>query len=323
MNKKIIIIGFFIFVFIFILNSFYFFKRECYKVDLKKRYVENNVTNSFNLLIKQSIEKKQDYYKKGDKVLLKIEVINPELFNVNNVVLNINNSGVSFLPGEGYTLDENRKIKINFIKARETFIVYGIYNVKSNDIKSITSEISIKTADSVNNLILAKNENIKSTLTFKVGSAILKIVNKEENNQAKNAVFGLYKDSKCQELVAAGEVFENLDVNSIYYLKEISPPDNCVIYKDILAVLVDSDGKIQLKKYIENENVQYRAINSSIESPTINKEGTAILTLSRTAINILPNLRGQSNLYYVLIGTILIIGSICSYIIYLNRKKEF
>lgn len=346
MNKKLKIFVIFIFCIGMLIFKVYTFKvSNTFKIDLEHKYINNvtkiddsnlnnnsnvytnaindSISSNFTLNIKQSIEKKQDYYKKGEKVLFKIEVTNLENFQVKNIVLNLNESGVEFLPGDNYTLKNKKEIKVNELEANKTFVVYAIYEVKSNDIKNITSKVSITKAETANNLVFNKLDNTVSTLDFKVGCAILKIVNKEEATQAKNAVFGLYKDSACEDLISAGLVFENLEVNSIYYLKEITPPDNCVLYKGILAVQVDNEGKIQLKKYVADQNIQYRAINSSNEVPTINGDGTAILTLSRTAINFLPNLRGQSNLYYVLIGAILIIGSISSYIIFCNRKKVY
>lgn len=299
------------------------FVKVIIKQDKKNMLVENGVEQvmgTFSPIINLSIEQAQEYYKKGDKVLLKVEITNVESFSINNLVLKLNDSGVEFLPNDNYEVNNKKQARIKSIEANQTFTLYGIYKVDSNDIKDITAEVVIIDGRSENKFILDSNLEHKKDITFKVGCAILEVINKEEKTKAKDAVFGLYKDSDCLELISAGLVFENLTPGTIYYLKEITPPKNCTLYKDTLAVIVDDTGKIQLKKYVSSGNIQYRAINSNNEVPITKGDGTAVLTLSRTAINMLPYVRGQSNFYYVLVGALLTITSICFYIYYVRKK---
>ncbi len=318
--KKSYIKLFFIIIIIFLVGftlGNFKLEKNYIKTEAKKYNVNNS--NYISMNIDQNIERVQDYYKKDDKVLIKITLSNTNNIALSDIKLNLVKNGVEFLGGNDYILASKKEVRINNLNAGGSIVIYAIYKVNSNDIKNVISEIEVLIDDYIINV---NNTNTnKANFSFKVGCVILQVVNKEEKTKAQNAVFGLYKDSDCHELVSAGLVFENLDLNTTYYLKEITPPDNCTLYKETLAVIVDDVGKIQLKKYVANDNVQFRSINSTNEVPTIKSDGTAILTLSRTAINLLPNLEGHGNFYYVFIGTILMIGSIGFYIIYFIRKK--
>ncbi len=294
------------------------FKMPDHDIKIYGQWVKENGT--FPLEIYQTIEQMQNNYQKGEEVKIKITVENKNEFPVYDVMIKLNDSGVIFT-------EEQNKIKENIMKipkmnAKEKLELKAEYKVNSNERKKITSTVTIADAKADNDYYLDRQNNYEATTNFITGKVSLKIINQEEEKQIKNALFGLYQDSNCEQLIAKGSTFENLEPEKTYYLKEIQPPEDYTIYKDIIAVHVNENGKIQMRKQINDGSIKYRSLEEDKSSQTKQKDGLTTLTINRTEIAIIPGIKGENNTSYIIVGLIIMISSIGSYVYYITRRRE-
>ncbi len=167
-------------------------------------------------------------------------------------------------------------------------------------------------------IVLLLNQNRRENIYKKVN---LTVINSDSNEKIGNSIFGLYKDQECKNVVALGTKFKELEPNHTYYLKEIKPPTNFILYKDILEVKVNSRGKIEIKKLVNSDtNIQYRDTNS--KKPLISqKANLAVITVPRSAIITFPNIQNRQSLYFRVFGLVIMISSVYFYVYYIKRKE--
>lgn len=245
------------------------------------------------------------YYSQGDKVQFSISVTNTADFPIHDVMLQEQMEGAKFTAGTGYTILNNSHVKIDTIPAGGSVTVLAEYTVGSQAFETISNTVVLTGALAENNYYLDTTKEYKSTITFDVVNTSLEIITKDAKNTIlEGAVFSLYEDRECTDLVKSGLTFDKLMPNTTYYLKETTVPDGYISLNGILEVRISSSGVVSIPNYtIDGDNGRYSVI------------------VYNQKINILPNTGGIGTVPFIVGGIVLMIGAGTGYI-YFTKKKS-
>lgn len=270
----------------------------------------------FSPSIKKEIDGPKKYYSKGDVIRFKITVTNHASFPITDVLLEESLAGASFInfnpptsdteyESGAYTVLNNSHVKIHKIVANSSAVIDAEYTVGDDVSKIFTNTVSITGALADNHYHLDTSKEYKATVDFKVANIALSI-NKldEENNPLLGSEFTLYSDQGLTNEVGTGLKFTGLVPESVYYLVESKVPTGYVKVKGPLVVTVHSDGSISIPNYeISGDAGDYHV-------DIINQK-----------IDILPETGGIGIVPFIVIGSIVIIGSGVGYVMYLKKGR--
>ena len=192
--------------------------------------------------ITQEILNPKDRYTKGDVVQFRITVTNTASFSIKDVILE---NKYPFMSGDGYTLMNDYYVKISSIPASGSVVVYGQYIVEDDTYQKLENVVEIVGAIADNNYILDTTKNYQAKVEFKTGNFIIKINKIDKNNNSlTGAEFAIYTDKDLTNQLATGLVFENLNNNQTYYLKELKAPDGYVLSNHVSEISISKEGDV-------------------------------------------------------------------------------
>ena len=261
---------------------------------------------SFRPSISKRITNTKEYYHEGDEVLFEITVTNNASFAIKEVQVIEQLDNAVFVAGTGYTLKDEKFVVISSIAAEASVKVQAKYIVGNDVYKTYTNTVELGGAIADNNFNLDPDGNYEASISFKVTNLKLE-VNKinEENEVLSGAKFGLYSDSSAANLVSTGMIFENLEPNRTYYLKEIVAPTGYKLESQILEVSVDDTGEITI---------------GDLEVTMVG--GVGKVNIVNRKIDILPQTGKPGIMAYTIIGLVAVGGSIAGYSYYTYRKVK-
>lgn len=221
--------------------------------------------------ISQEITNPKDRYEKGDIVEFQITITNPENYEIKDVMVE---SQYNLVEGDGYELMNEHYVKIPSIPARGSVVIFGRYEVLDNSFQQLENVAEILGAIADNNYVFDTSIEYKAVVEFHTGRLGIS-VNKidKDGNSLSGASFSLYSDSNLTNEVGTGLVFDNLDINTTYYLKEVQAPDGYVLNDDVVSVVIDGEGRASVDGEMLNmvgDNYQIDIINQKqnfINSP--------------------------------------------------------
>ena len=192
-----------------------------------------------------------DYYMIGDSILYKITVNNTSIFDINDVLVSINNEKAYFLDSDDYSILSDHMISIDNIPVGNSMVVYAQYDVSKDDIDVVSSEVEIVGATNTNGSVLG-SENYKDSITFKVMPTI-KVCNK---------VSGYYNKNIFQFIVSSDdyEAWINLNDNECrvlsvipgnYKVKEIIPQEYTITSID--GIISNNNQEFEVKESSTNK----------------------------------------------------------------------
>lgn len=192
--------------------------------------------------ITQEILNPKDRYTKGDVVQFRITVTNTASFSIKDVILE---NKYPFMSGDGYTLMNDYYVKISSIPASGSVVVYGQYIVEDDTYQKLENVVEIVGAIADNNYILDTTKNYQAKVEFRTGNFIIKINKTDKNNNSlTGAEFAIYTDKDLTHQLATGLVFENLNNNQTYYLKELKAPDGYVLSNHVSEISISKEGDV-------------------------------------------------------------------------------
>ena len=218
----------------------------------------------FSPTITQEIINPKDKYEKGDIVEYKITITNTENFPIKDVMLE---NKYTLVPGDGYTLMNDHYVKIPTIPANGSIVVYGQYIVEEDNYQKLENIAEILGAIADNNYTFDTTKDYQAKVEFLVGKINLKVNKIDKNsNTLQGAQFGLYEDKSLTKEVNKGLEFNDLEVDKIYYLKELKAPDGYVLSDYITEIKITKNGKI----IVDNEELSMT--NNSYQIDIINEK---------------------------------------------------
>lgn len=235
----------------------------------------------FEPVITKEIVDKKESYKAGEEVNFKITVKNTSNIAITNVMLNEKLQGVTFIPGNGYTVKNSNNIVIDRIGPNESFVVSAKY-IAGNDIyKLYENRVELLAALGTDDVVLNTDKSYIASTSFIVSNPVpvkpvygnLNITKIDNNGkEIDGAEFTIYKDSNLKSIISTGLKFDNL-LPGTYYLSETKVPDGYIGLKKVLMVLVSRDGSVTIPGYkVSNSNGLYnvRIVNNipNIPPPT-------------------------------------------------------
>lgn len=254
--------------------------------------------------IQKEIIDKQPSYRSGEKVLFQVTVTNTANYEINDLMIEEHTEGSHFIAKEGYEVLGDRFVKIPTIPANSSVILSAEYTAGDEVSKTVTNKVEITGAVKDANHLIDTTKDYTATATFKVANLSLQI-NKvgEENETLEGAEFTLYEDKGLTKKVSSGLSFTKIHPNHTYYLKETKTKLGYVLLKDILEVVVDEEGNIQIAGYdVATEN------------------GISSVTIKNKRISILPNTGGLGIIPFIIMGFLVILGSSYGIMNYVKRK---
>lgn len=270
-------------------------------------YGEWKITDGlFVPIITKELSENRNYYKEGEEIIFKITVANTESYAIYDVLLKETLDGVTFIPGENYTLLNEKFVKIPTIAGNGNVVVYAKYTAGDEIIQKYTNRVELIGAIADNDKDLDTSREYVAEEDFYISNIALNINKLNSKNQnLDGAIFTLYSDESLTNEVGQGLSFTTIEPNKTYYLKETTAPTGYKILKDPLKVVVDSTGKISIDGY----NVTYN-------------NGLSTINIVDESIDILPSTGGHGNISYVIVGIIIVaITSISSIVI--TKKKGY
>lgn len=260
----------------------------------------------FSPIITKDLKENRKYYKNGEIIEFNITVANTENYPIKDVLLTEQLDGVSFISGDGYTVLNDKYVKIEMIPANGNVVVKAQFTAGSEIIKAYTNRVELIGAIADNDKALDTSKDYIAEEDFYVSNISLninKINNKKQ--QLNGAKFALYEDENLTNKVGEGLSFGAIEPNRTYYLREITAPDGYKLLNKTLKVVVDESGKITIEGY----TVDY-------------DNGVNTVGVVNEPIDILPSTGGNGNIRYIAVGVIVVILGCLSYIIY-TRKKGY
>lgn len=196
----------------------------------------------FEPTITQEIVNPKEKYKKGDVVRFKIAVTNTSAFPIKEVILK---NQYTFVEDTGYTLMNEHYAKIPEITGLSTMVIYSQYQVETNEYKNLDNNAEIVGAVADNNYSLDNSKQYQARVKFSVGEVTLKINTIDNNNNSlTGSEFVLYEDKENTKEFGKGIIFEDMDLDKTYYLKETKSPEGYVLNDHVFEVVVSKDGKL-------------------------------------------------------------------------------
>ena len=246
------------------------------------------------------------YYSKGEKLLFNITVTNTATFGLHDVMIQEETEGSKFISGEGYTVLNDRHVRIDSIPAGGSVVMQAEYTVGDNAYAEITNTVVLSGALADENYYLDTTKEYKATASFKISNISLEIIKKDPKDIIlEGATFGLYEDEACTNKISEGMIFKRLIPGKTYYLKETKAPTGYILLKDALPVTADESGVINIPNYtVEGTN----GINSVV--------------IFNQKINILPNTGGIGTVPFIIGGLFLMVGASAGYVYFAKRKRK-
>lgn len=269
-------------------------------------YGEWQIKNGyFTPTITKEIPNKKNYYHDKEEVPFKITVTNTASYEIKDVILEEKLEKASFQEGEGYTIRNEKFVNIATIPAGGSIEINAKYIAGNDVLKTYKNEVEIigALADDDNYLDTTKKYIAEDSFTVANISLVINKINKE-NEPLTGAEFTLYSDRNLTTKVQTGLTFKNLSPSTIYYLKETKAPSGYVLEPRTMEVIIDSNGSININEY-EVSNV----------------DGVGTVNIVNDEINILPNTGGPGNIWYIIIGILVVAVSAVVYIIHLKKKE--
>ncbi len=260
----------------------------------------------FSPIITKNLKENRKYYKNGEVIEFNITVANTESYPIKDVLLTEQLDGVSFVTGDGYTVLNDKYVKIPIIQANSNVVVKAKFNAGSEIIKAYTNRVELIGAIADNDKALDTSKKYVAEEDFNVSNISLNIDKINNKKQKLNgAKFALYKDEALTDKVGEGLSFGAIEPNRTYYLRETTAPNGYKLLNRTLKVVVDKTGKITIDGYTIGYN-----------------NGINTVSIVNEPIDILPSTGGSGNIKYVVAGVIIIILGCLSYIVY-TRKKGY
>lgn len=263
-------------------------------------------SGSFQPTIAKEIVEPKEFYSKDEEVIFKITVTNTADYEIHDVLLEENLKGAIFTEGEGYTLKNDQYASITTIPAGGSVIVNAKYIAGSEATKKYTNEVELTGALADRYHQLDNSKEYKADADFTVANIELNINKINKKNEAlTGAEFELYSDSSLKNKVGTGLKFTKLKPNTTYYLKETKAPTGYILLDKTLNVQTNESGEVTIQDY-----------------DVSNVDGVATVQITNEEINILPNTGGPGNVWYILIGVLIVGASSALYIIYYKKKGK-
>ncbi len=260
----------------------------------------------FSPIITKDLKENRKYYKNGEVIEFNITVANTESYPIKDVLLTEQLDGVSFIPGDGYTVLNDKYVKIGTVPANGNVVVKAQFTAGSEIIKAYTNRVELIGAIADNDKALDTSKEYIAEEDFYISNISLSIDKVNSRKQKLNgAKFALYSDEALTDKVGEGLSFGAIEPNKTYYLREITAPDGYKLLNKTLKVVVDASGKITIDGY----TVDY-------------DEGVNTVSIVNDPIDILPSTGGTGNIKYIIIGVAIVILGCISYMIY-TRKKGY
>lgn len=260
----------------------------------------------FSPIITKDLKENRKYYKNGEVIEFNITVANTENYPIKDVLLTEKLDGVSFVAGDGYTVLNDKYVKIGSIAANGNIVVKAKFTAGNEIIKSYTNRVELIGAIADNDKALDTSKEYYAEEDFNVSNISLTINKVNDKNQQLNgATFALYTDEALQNKVGEGLTFGAIEPNKTYYLRETTAPNGYKLLNKTLKVVVDGTGKITIDGYTVNYN-----------------NGVNTVSIVNEPIDILPSTGGSGNIKYVVAGVIVTILGSLSYMLY-TRKKGY
>jgi hypothetical protein len=180
---------------------------------------------SIEPVINIEIVNDNDYFMIGDSILYKITVTNSSIFDINDVLVNINNEKAYFLDSDDYSILSDHMIGIDLIKSGTNAIVYAQYDVSAKDTGDISNEVEIVGANNENGSVLG-DSSYKTNISFKVMPTI-EVCNKVSGYDSKNVFqFIVSGDNYESWINLVGDECRTISVvPGMYKVKEIVPQE--------------------------------------------------------------------------------------------------
>jgi len=260
----------------------------------------------FSPIITKDLKENRKYYKKGEVIEFNITVANTESYPIKDVLLTEQLDGVSFIPGDGYTVLNDKYVKISTVPANGNVVVKAQFTAGSEIIKAYTNRVELIGAIADNDKSLDTSKEYIAEEDFYISNISLSIDKVNSKKQKLNgAKFALYRDEGLTDKVGEGLTFGAIEPNKTYYLREITAPDGYKLLNKTLKVVVDASGEITIDGYTVNFD-----------------EGVNTVSIVNDPIDILPSTGGTGNIKYIVLGVVIVILGCISYMIY-TRKKGY
>lgn len=126
------------------------------------------ISGEFSPLIKKTITNPKDQYTNGDVVLFDITVENTADFEIHDVLLQEENELSEFVEGTGYTVLNDKFVKIDTMPANSKVVVKAKYVVFEKGVFDVTNTVKLTGALALNDFYLDTTKDYSSSVTFKV-----------------------------------------------------------------------------------------------------------------------------------------------------------
>lgn len=127
-----------------------------------------SINGEFSPVITKTITNPKDKYTAGDVVLFDIKIENNENFEIHDVMIQEETELSEFLEGEGYTVLNDKFVKIDSMNANSSIVIKARYKVPSTGTFDATNTVRLTGALADNDYYLDTTKDYTSTVSFKV-----------------------------------------------------------------------------------------------------------------------------------------------------------
>lgn len=259
----------------------------------------------FSPSISINITNKKDVYVESDTVNFNIVVTNNESYAINDVMLQEELDGATFVSnGTSYTVMNDSFVKISTLAANSSVTVLAKFTAPGDIVNDYVNVVELTGALTSTGYYLDTSKDYKVSVNFKVANITLNLNLKNESGDSlTNSQFTLYKDANLSTMFGSDMTFKGLVPGNTYYLKQTKVNSGYQILSDIYTVVVGDDG-----------NITFNGTTIS------NTTGIVDVNLVNKKINMLPNTGGSGVVPYMVTGILLILISSVGYIFYIRKK---
>lgn len=255
--------------------------------------------------------------KSGEAAEFLVTITNNESFAITDVIVNTSLSGCKFKIGEEPDTQMVDTAEIDSIAAGSSITLKAYYSEDLNNsnnefIKTFTNKFKIINAIGDESHELYTDDEISSTVNFAISDLVLNIATIDESNASlSGSTYKLCTDSAATScLTSNNEVikatrFERLGPGT-YYLKQTYVPTGYMAFAGPAKIIIANDG--------------------SMTSPDLNiaagSSGSYTATVINEPLNILPETGGIGTIPFIIVGSIIVLGSFGYCVYYLTNKDK-
>lgn len=126
------------------------------------------ISGEFSPIITKKITNPKDQYTKGDVVLFDITLENTADFEIHDVMIQEENENAEFVSGDGYTVLNDKFVKIDKMAAHSSVVIKAKYVVPEKGTFDVTNTVKLSGALADNDFYLDVTKDYTSSVTFKV-----------------------------------------------------------------------------------------------------------------------------------------------------------